>query len=297
MLLTAYILFIDMKNDTRNKRRRRRPVARAMSSKTQEEFQDDPVVIAEEPKGPVFDDSTAEQNIYEKIERSKNNGWSANVRSFFGSNGGILLPIGVLAIAIVLAFGAIQILEDNDQQGVNIVTTETEEKDDKDATEEPDKNTPSTSDNPDTPDNKEDKIPDPVPPEAPEIPDTTSPATPEPETPKHIQEPIVANAERETLRQQIVERTNSGIQVVALVGEGITHLARKAVMNQLDYKKLSLNDEQLVYAEDHLQNRTGDHWLEVGQILEFHYTDVDTSIESAQQLQDWQIQNLMQYTQ
>jgi len=286
-----------MKHDSRNKKRRRRPRTgiNTMASKVQEEIQDDPVMIEKEPKGPVFDDSVTEQNIYEKIERSKSNGWSANVRSFFGSNGGIFLPIGVLAIAIVLAFGAIQILEENEQQEVKVVTQETEEEKEEDTTE----NEPSTSDDADTADDQ-DTIPDPPTPEVPDPkPEPTPPTTPEPDTspnPKHIQEPIAEDAERESLEQKLVERTNSGIQVIALVGDGITHLARRAVVNQLDYKEMSLNDEQLVYAEDYLQNRTGDYWLEVGQILEFHYVDVDNSIESAQQLQDWQIQNLMQYT-
>lgn len=82
-------------------------------------------------------------------------------------------------------------------------------------------------------------------------------------------------------------------------GEGITHLARRALKEYLVEKGqgLNLTPEHKIYIEDYLQNKTGDFWLKVGQKLTFSEELIKEAIEHAQQLTPEQLQNLTQYSQ
>ena len=84
---------------------------------------------------------------------------------------------------------------------------------------------------------------------------------------------------------------------VAEPGEGITHLARKALKEYLQEKGegLNLTPEHKIYIEDYLQKKTGDYWLEVGQKLTFSEELIKEAIEKAQTLTEEQLQNLSQY--
>ncbi|MEX0916592.1 MAG: hypothetical protein WDZ44_00600, partial [Candidatus Spechtbacterales bacterium] len=59
------------------------------------------------------------------------------------------------------------------------------------------------------------------------------------------------------------------LSVTASAGDGITHLARRVITEELSANTISLSAEQLVYAEDYLQNRTGCYGLEVGEEVSF----------------------------
>jgi len=80
-------------------------------------------------------------------------------------------------------------------------------------------------------------------------------------------------------------------------GEGITHLARKALKKYLTEKgrDLNLTPEHKVYIEDYLQNKTGDYPLKIGQKLTFSEDLIREAIEKAQNLTPQQLQNLAQY--
>jgi predicted transcriptional regulator len=79
-------------------------------------------------------------------------------------------------------------------------------------------------------------------------------------------------------------------------GEGITHLARKALKEYLKEKGgPNLTPEHKIYIEDYLQNKTGDYWLKVGQKLTFSEELIKEAIEKAQTLTQQQLQNLSQY--
>lgn len=83
---------------------------------------------------------------------------------------------------------------------------------------------------------------------------------------------------------------------IAQTGDGITHLARKALAIYLINSTTELNAEQLVYAEDFLQNLTGTQLLNVGEIITFSAQDIKTAITGALGLTDLQLENLKLYT-
>ena len=83
----------------------------------------------------------------------------------------------------------------------------------------------------------------------------------------------------------------------AEAGEGITHLARKALKEYLkDKGDLNLSPEQKIYIEDYLQNRTGDRFLELGEKISFSESLIAEAINQAQQLTPEQLENLQQYS-
>jgi len=83
---------------------------------------------------------------------------------------------------------------------------------------------------------------------------------------------------------------------VAELGEGITHLARKALKEYLKEKGgPNLTPEHKIYIEDYLQKKTGDFWLQVGQKLTFSEELIKEAIEKSQTLTEQQLQNLTQY--
>jgi|YelNatPaOPRAMG01_1025707.scaffolds.fasta_scaffold09233_9 hypothetical protein len=83
----------------------------------------------------------------------------------------------------------------------------------------------------------------------------------------------------------------------AETGEGITHLARKALKKYLEEKGegLNLTPEHKIFIEDYLQKKTGDYWLKVGQKLSFSEELIKEAIEKAKSLTPEQLQNLTQY--
>lgn len=85
----------------------------------------------------------------------------------------------------------------------------------------------------------------------------------------------------------------------AEAGEGITHLARKALKNYLREKgsNLNLTAEHKIYIEDYLQNKIGDFPLQRGQKLSFSEELIKEAIDSALQLTPQQLANLSQYAQ
>lgn len=86
---------------------------------------------------------------------------------------------------------------------------------------------------------------------------------------------------------------------VAEPGEGITHLARKAVREYLKDKGegLNLTKEHKIYIEDYLQKKTGDYYLQIGQKLSFEEKLIKEAIDKAVTLTPEQLQNLTQYSQ
>lgn|SRR3990167_8503674 len=112
-------------------------------------------------------------------------------------------------------------------------------------------------------------------------------------TPQKI---ALENLALDTATQPIILDVNSESTTIAAVsGSGITHLARTAINQYLAVNNLTLGAEQMIYAEDYLQNLTGTYNLEIGQEINFSTADIQTAINEATTLQDWQIQNLSQY--
>lgn len=86
----------------------------------------------------------------------------------------------------------------------------------------------------------------------------------------------------------------------AQAGEGITHLARRALAQyrqDLGEKAPELSPEHLVYAEDFVQNATGEFGLQLGQELTFSSNLLQKAIDASLQLSPEQLNNLQQFSQ
>lgn len=85
----------------------------------------------------------------------------------------------------------------------------------------------------------------------------------------------------------------------AAKGDGITHLARKALKRYLssEGQSLSLSKEHKIYIEDYLKDKTGSYKLKVGQEISFSVNLIKDAISQAQKLAQSQLNNLKKYSQ
>jgi len=83
----------------------------------------------------------------------------------------------------------------------------------------------------------------------------------------------------------------------AQTGEGITHLARRAVSQYAQNNSLTLSPEQRVYAEDYAQKAIGSHGLAPGVKLSFPQDLLKDAVSGAQALSVAQVKNLHAYAQ
>jgi hypothetical protein len=83
----------------------------------------------------------------------------------------------------------------------------------------------------------------------------------------------------------------------AQVGEGVTHLARRAVHGYLHEKSISdLTAEHKVFVEDYLAKHAGSAALDIGNTQTFETSTIDQAIAAARALTPAQLQNLEQYS-
>lgn len=108
---------------------------------------------------------------------------------------------------------------------------------------------------------------------------------------------IIEDSRIGELRSQFGNEQGSSITQTAKPGDGITHLARRALKEHLTASSKSLSPEQKIYAEDYVQNRVGEESLAIGQKLSFSTDLLSEAVEQAEQLEQWEIENLTQYTQ
>jgi hypothetical protein len=89
-----------------------------------------------------------------------------------------------------------------------------------------------------------------------------------------------------------------GYVVAAQKGEGITHLARRALAEYITDKGNceDLTKEHKIYIEDYLQNRTGTEWLQLGETRSFSENLIEEAINASRNLNDNQLENLKQFS-
>ena len=92
-----------------------------------------------------------------------------------------------------------------------------------------------------------------------------------------------------------ISTTDSQITVKAEAGDGVTHLARKAVAEYTKSQNITLSAEQKLYAETVLKNQYYQHHLSVGQSIDFDMSSLENTIEDAQNLSPSQIENWSKY--
>ncbi len=112
-------------------------------------------------------------------------------------------------------------------------------------------------------------------------------------------------AEEETEEEEVViEETSPSKEVYkekAEKGDGLTHLARRALTSYTEEEDLHLSSEERIYIEDYVQKRlapekTGLRHLEVGEEVEISVDLIEEALQSVKQLNPTQIQNLSQYS-
>ena len=107
--------------------------------------------------------------------------------------------------------------------------------------------------------------------------------------------------EAEQLAQEELEinlPAGGAYEQTAQDGEGITHLARRAVKDYLDRtgQGADLTAEHKVYIEDYLQKNTGEQWLGLGEKVSFSEDLIREAVENSRQLTQEQLANLQQYS-
>lgn len=102
--------------------------------------------------------------------------------------------------------------------------------------------------------------------------------------------------EPSTTEQTTIETSNAGITVSAAAGDGVTHLARKALAKYLEDSGDEVNNEQKIYIEDYLKDKTGTAGLSVGETKTFSDELLDEAIAASKKLDDAQLKNLEKYS-
>lgn len=101
----------------------------------------------------------------------------------------------------------------------------------------------------------------------------------------------------EETNTNIVESNGDGYKVMAEKGEGITHLARKALAQYLSEN----NDSEVtalhkIYIEDYLQNGIGSQGIEVGHVQTISKASVQEAIAASKNLSQASLDNLKKYS-
>lgn len=84
----------------------------------------------------------------------------------------------------------------------------------------------------------------------------------------------------------------------AAAGEGVTHLARRALKHYLEEypQQETLTNEHKIYIEDYLKDRTGSQMLEIGEEVSFSEDLIHEAIDASLSLTPNQLENLEQYS-
>lgn len=112
---------------------------------------------------------------------------------------------------------------------------------------------------------------------------------------------IVADPDQE-LNQEIDKivpqsrKEGNNIIEKAVQGEGITHLARRALKDYLKDNEQELTNEHKIYIEDYLKDKTGSQPLEVGEEITFSEDLIKEAIDASLELTQEQLKNLEQYS-
>ncbi len=91
-----------------------------------------------------------------------------------------------------------------------------------------------------------------------------------------------------------VEEERETYRKVAEKGEGVTHLARRAID---EYLEEEIASEKKIYMEDYVQKKvapSGD-WLDIGEEVEISKDIIEDALEEAKELSPKELQNLEKY--
>ncbi len=203
-----------------------------------------------------------EFDLPEGLELLGGDGWGSKITKWIKNNfSAIILPI----IALIILGGGIYLYSQQKGEGLNITQEELE--------------TGITTI------------------DLEEIEPTAEEELAEEEPVEQVQEEEVAIVVEQNKEDIVISHIDKNIyQEKADSGEGITHLARKALKEYLSDKSIGLTTEHKIFIEDYMQNQTGTRLLDLDEEIDFSRSLIEEAIGQAQQLTDLQLQNLEQYS-
>lgn len=110
---------------------------------------------------------------------------------------------------------------------------------------------------------------------------------------------VAENKTEETKKEEMsadIQKTETTITLKAQAGDGVTHLARKAIAEYTKDKDIKLSKEQKLYAETVLKDKNYKHHLNSGQEIEFDVNSLSDTIQKAQNLSEKEIKAWSKYT-
>ena len=93
-----------------------------------------------------------------------------------------------------------------------------------------------------------------------------------------------------------IQKSDTKITIKANAGDGVTHLARIAIDEYSKDKELTLSKEQKIYAETVLKNKYYQHHLDLSQEIVFEISDLEDTIQKAQNLSEKEIKAWSKYS-
>lgn len=95
------------------------------------------------------------------------------------------------------------------------------------------------------------------------------------------------------------KKTAGAITETAIRGDGVTHLARRALKTYITdnpQQGKDISNEHKVYIEDYIKDKTGSHSLNIGDEISFSKDLIQEAVDASRNLSDNQLNNLKQYS-
>lgn len=123
-------------------------------------------------------------------------------------------------------------------------------------------------------------------------------ATPAETKPESTPAPAIEKEPKTTPEPVSTPATNDGqtITITAIKGDGLTHVARKALKEYLVSGSENLNSEQKIYIEDYLRKHSTYKTVNPGEALAYSNDLVKTAIDKSKALTAAQLKNLEKYS-
>lgn len=112
-----------------------------------------------------------------------------------------------------------------------------------------------------------------------------------------VKEIKTEESKEETESVEEVKSTGEKVSVVTQSGEGVTHLARKAIANYIESNNIELSVEQKLFAETHIKDLYKSKYkgLNKGDTVEFDSADITNTVSKAKDLSQGQIKAWNKY--
>ena len=113
-------------------------------------------------------------------------------------------------------------------------------------------------------------------------------------TQREVEDVVETEEKEEDVYVEGVEEEREVYKKVAKEGEGVTHLARRAIN---DYLQEEIAPEKKIYMEDYVQKKVAPSgsWLDTGEEVEISKEIIDEALEKAEDLSPEELQNLEKY--